>query len=163
LPLALMGLPMLACLLAVCNLIGRLERRRAALMLNAAIQAPALQPLLGGSWWRLRRDGLLDSSRWRQVAAAILALPLAFVAVVVPMAAWALPVILIPLPAYNGSLPSGGAVIGGSVLAGTPTMAGAVAAGVVLLLLAPRVVQGVVRVQLVVARALLGPSRRREL
>lgn len=162
-PLAFVGVPVLATTLAICHLIGRLERARAALMLGAAIQAPGLEPLLGSPWWRPRRAGLLDPSRWREVAAAVVALPVGLVVFVLAAVAWALPVILIPLPAYNRHLPRGGAVIGGSVLAGTPTMVGAVAAGVLLLLLAPRVLGGLAALQIRLLRALLGPSRRRDL
>src|SRR6202035_628518 len=67
--------------------------------------------------------------------------------------------VALALPLYNGSLPSGGADIDGTVLRGTPTIAGAAVMGLLLLLAAPQVTRGLATADAAMSRRLLGPRR----
>jgi signal transduction histidine kinase len=148
LPLALLGLPVLIFTLQGCRAFGAFERARVLLMLGEVVPAPGKKTVPDGGWLRRLAARLADASSWRQLAAALLLLP-----ITVALA-------LVTLPAYNLALPRGGAVVFGWVARGTPTMVAAVTVGAVLLLNAPYVTRSMAGVQVWVVRKLLGPSRR---
>ena len=159
-PLALVGLPILAMALIVCGWFGTLERHRAALMLGVEIPRPVWRIPSGPGWWPRLRALLFDGSRWRQAVAGVAVLPVIVVGFSVTIAAWALALALITLPAYNSALPKGGAELFGHVYRGEPTLAEAVVAGVVLALVSPYLTVGMAAIAGRLDRALLGPSRR---
>jgi len=160
LPLALLGLPVVALTLQGCRAFGAFERARVSLMLGHVIQAPSKKPLPEHGWLRRWGVRLTDPSSWRQLAAALLFLPVATIGYAVAVSVWSVAVALIALPAYNLALPRGGAVVFGRSIHGAPTMVAAVVAGVVLLLNAPFFTRSMAAVQVWVDRRLLGPSRR---
>jgi signal transduction histidine kinase len=160
LPLALLGLPVLSLTLQGCRAFGAFERARVSLMIGQVIQPPAKKTLPEGGWLRRWMARLTDSSSWRQLAAALVLLPVTAVGYAVAVSVWSVALALIALPAYNLALPRGGADVFGWVLRGTPTMVAAAVVGVVLLLNAPYVTRSMVAVQVWVDRKLLGPSRR---
>ncbi len=159
LPLALLGLPVLALTLQGCRAFGAFERARVSLMLGEAVQPPGRKTSEGG-WLRRRIARLTDASSWRQVAAALVLLPVTVIGFVVATSVWAVALALVALPTYNSALPRGGAVMFGWVAHGTVTMVAAVTVGVVLLLNAPYVTRSMAAVQVWVDRKLLGPTRR---
>jgi signal transduction histidine kinase len=160
LPLALLGLPVLTLTLQGCRAFGAFERARVSLMLGQVIQAPGKKTLPEGGWLRRWMARLTDSSSWRQLAAALLLLPVTVIGYAVAVAVWSGALALIALPAYNLALPRGGADVFGWVIRGTPTMVAAGVVGVVLLLNAPYVTRSMAAVQVGVDRRLLGPSQR---
>jgi signal transduction histidine kinase len=101
-----------------------------------------------------------DASRWRQAAAAFVALPISVVNFTIAVSWWSVALALVALPAYNGDLPRGGADLFGWVVRGDPALAAAVAAGLFLLVQAPHVTVGLAHAQASVDRMLLGPSPR---
>ncbi len=163
LPLALLGVPVVALTLMGCGRLGALERRRAALMLGVVVPAPARRPRppgLGARLWWVVTDG----SRWREAGAAVLALPVVVVAFSLAVTVWSVALALVALPTYNSALPRGGAeLFPGWVLRGAPGLTAAVAVGAVLVLVAPRATLALAWSQLWLDRNLLGASRRRDL
>jgi signal transduction histidine kinase len=160
LPLALLGVPVLILTLQGCRAFGAFERARVLLMLGEVVPAPGKKTVPDGGWFRRFVARLTDASSWRQVAAALLLMPLTVIGYAVAVSVWSVALALIALPAYNMALPRGGAVVFGWVARGTPTMVAAVTVGVVLLLNAPYVTRSMAGVQVWVDRKLLGPSRR---
>ena len=158
--LALTGLPILGLTLRAATLYATAERARLDLMLGVRIPAWPAEARAGYRWgivprWRM----LTERATWGELGYGLLRLPFSAVAVTLSFAAWAAALVALTLPLYNRSLPSGGAKIGGTVLNGTPTMAAAAVAGLVLLLAAPQVTRGMALADAAVSRRLLGPRR----
>jgi signal transduction histidine kinase len=166
LPLAPLGVPVLALALVGCSRLVAVERARAALLLGFTFRRHASVPRTGP--WAGRRGRawgqavLADPARWRQVAGISLALPVSVAGCCASLAVWALSVGLLALPAYGPALPGGAAHVSGWALEGA-SLAGAVATGALLLLAAPRVTLASARLALEVDRALLAPSREEDL
>jgi signal transduction histidine kinase len=159
-PLAVLGLPVAAGALVLCSSLGSLERGRVSLMLDYAIAPPVWKRSPDGERRRRIRNVLSDASRWRQAAAAFVALPISVVNFSVAVSWWSVALALVALPAYNADLPRGGAELFGWVVRGDADLAAAVAVGVFLLVQAPHVTVGLASAQAWVDRVLLGPSRR---
>ena len=160
LPLALLGLPVLALTLQGCRALGAFERARVLLMLGEVVQKPVKKTLPERGWLRRWLARLTDASSWRQLAATFVLMPLTAVCFAVAVSVWSVALALIALPTYNSALPRGGADVFGWVVHGTAVMIAAVTVGVVLLLNAPFVTRSMAAVQVWVDRKLLGPSRR---
>jgi signal transduction histidine kinase len=160
LPLALLGLPVLALTLQGCRALGAFERARVLLMLGEVVQKPVKKTLPERGWLRRWLARLTDASSWRQLAATFVLMPLTAVCFAVAVSVWSVALALIALPTYNSALPRGGADVFGWVAHGTAVMIAAVTVGVVLLLNAPFVTRSMAAVQVWVDRKLLGPSRR---
>ncbi len=176
LPLALLGVPVLAFTLVLCGWFASLESGRAALMLDVHVRQPSGggQSSSGQSSSGLPRrrrppfvarvrSVLVDPSRWRELAAPIVCFPIALAGFVIAISAWSVALALVLLPAYNYDLPRRGATAFGWTLSGAPSLAIAVALGVTMALAAPHVTLaaavGVSRSE----RAVLGWTRSREL
>jgi signal transduction histidine kinase len=162
LPLALAGLPVISYALRMSGRFWALEEGRAALMLGEGLPGP-VGPPSGDSWWGRLRSVVRDARRWRQLAAALASLPLTVVCLVVAVSVWSLALALVVLPAYNHLLPHGGVTAFGWTLRGEPALAGAVALGAVLALVAPHATRAMASARFLSDRALLGSSRSREL
>jgi signal transduction histidine kinase len=153
--LALSGIPALAVILAVIDLLCRLQRACTAALAGVPVPAPPPEPLTSGAWWRPRWRGLLGPRRWRQAAAMVALAPVQVAGFVAAAICWAGGVTLALAPAYT--TPSGGLSIGKPVHG--VALAAWSAAGVVLLLAAPQATR---RLTIVVAswtRLLLGPGQ----
>ena len=159
LPLFLIGIPVLSCTIWVATACGGCERARFALLLGQTVPPP-LAPVSGPGWWHPMIQPLRTASAWRQVGYCLLRFPVGAVDFAVTLAIWAVPVALITLPAYDGALPRGAASIGGWTIRGPLALTGAVLTGLVLLVAAPLVVQGLATVESALARLLLGPGSR---
>jgi len=77
--LALSGIPLLVIILAVIDLLCRLQRACTTALAGVPVPAPPSEPLTNGTWWRPRWRVLLGLRRWRQVAAVAALLPVQFV------------------------------------------------------------------------------------
>ncbi len=158
--LALTGLPILGLTLRAATLYAAAERARLDLMLGVPISAWPAEARAGYRWgiiprWRM----LTERATWGEIGYGLLRLPFSAVAVTLCFAAWAAGLVMLTLPLYNRSLPSGGAKLGGTVLTGTPTMTGAAVIGLVLLLAAPQLTRGLALADAALSRRLLGPRR----
>jgi signal transduction histidine kinase len=149
LPAFLVGVPVLALVLGLAHVLARVERARLALFTGVRVEGWTLPP---GWRARLRCAGL-----WREVAYALVLLPVASVGMALVVATWAAGVALTLLP-----ITSRGAEPGAGVTGEVP-MVLLVAVGLALLLTAPWVAQAWVQVEVALVRALLGPRGDAEL
>ncbi len=157
---ALVGLPVLGLTLRAATLYAAAERARLGLMLGVQIPAWPVEARAGYRWgivprWRM----LTERATWGELGYGLMRFPFSAVAATLSVAAWAAGLVLLTLPLFNGSLPSGGAKIGDTVLEGRPTMAAAAVAGLVLLLAAPQLTRGLALADGALSRRLLGPRR----
>jgi signal transduction histidine kinase len=158
--LALVGLPLLGLTLRLASWFAVAERARVGLMLGVRIPAWPAESRTGYRWgilphWRT----LGERATWGELGYGLLRLPFSAVAFTLSLAAWAAGLVMLALPLYNRSLPSGGAKLGDTVLRGTPTMAAAAVTGLVLLLAAPQLTRGLASADAALSRRLLGPRR----
>jgi signal transduction histidine kinase len=157
LPLFLVGVPLLALVLAVAEQFARFERGRFAVTLGERIADPRLPRVEGDSWLRRQRRRLTADYTWRAVGYELLLFPVGSLTFALAIALWSAPIALLTLPTYNWALPNGGADVGlftvrtvlATVLVGL--------AGLVLLWVAPYAVRGLAAVHAAVAQAMLGP------
>ena len=157
-PVFLLGIPVLGVALWLSRLLARLERGRFALILGVRIPDPHPRHLPGGIVQRFRAR-VSSPATWREVAYHLLRLPLGAVEFVLTLALWTVPIGLLTLPIYNWSLPNGGASFGFGITVRSwwSTVLVAVV-GLVLLLLAPRLVRQLGLFEVRYARAMLGPA-----
>ena len=158
LAVALTGIPALSLVLAIIDLLCRLDRACTAALAGVRVPAPPPEPLTNGAWWRPRWRGLLGPQRWLQAAGVIALLPVQLVGGLVVLVFWVGGAALAVVPAYNG--PAGGIQFSGRPVHGAPFLTAFVVAGVLLLLAAPRVTQGTASVLAGWTRVVLGPGRR---
>jgi signal transduction histidine kinase len=156
--LALTGLPILGLTLRAATLYATAERARLDLMLGVRIPAWPAEARAGYRWgiiprWRM----LTERASWGEIGYGLLRLPVSAVAVTLSIAAWAAGLVLLTLPLYNQSLPSGGAELGDWVLRGTATMTASAVIGLFLLLAAPQITRGLGGADARLSRWLLGP------
>jgi len=157
-PVLLVGVPILAVALVLSRFFGRLERARFRLVLGVEIASPYPRPPAGTPVDRFRAVIRMPAS-WREAVYHLLRFPLSAVQVVLAVAAWLLPIGALTLPIYNWALPQGGADLWlFTVRAWWATVLVAVL-GAVLLPFAPRAVRQLGRLDVAVARTLLGPDR----
>src|SRR6266496_716476 len=157
---ALAGLPLRGVPLRLADWFDYAERGRFAFLLGVRIPAWPAGSRAGYRWgvgprWRM----LAERATWGDIGYALLRLPVSTIAATLSLAAWAAGLVMLTLPLYNSSLPSGGAELGDVVLRGTPTMAASAAIGLVLLLAAPQLTRAMAVADAALSRRLLGPRR----
>jgi signal transduction histidine kinase len=158
LPLFLVGVPLLGITLWLTRLLARLERARFWLVLGVDI--PESQPRrLSGSVLHRLRIRMGSPASWREVGYLLLRLPLGVLQFALTIVFWSVPVALLTLPIYNWALPNGGAALGfGITVRSWWSTALVGVAGLVLLVLSPRLVRWLGQVDIAFARRMLGPS-----
>ena len=154
---ALSGIPMLAIVLAIIDLLCRLQRACTTALTGVPVPAPPPEPLTDGVWWRPRWRVLFGLQRWRQVAAMAALLPGQLVGALVAVFCWVGGVALAVLPAYES--PGFGVQIGSRPVHGAALAALSVG-GVLLLLAAPWASRGLANLLAGWTRLLMGPGRR---
>src|ERR1039457_1144158 len=140
---ALFGLPVLGVTLRMADGLASVERARFGFLLGVRIPAWPAGSRAGYRWgviprWRM----LTERATWGDIGYGLLRLPVSAVTATVSIGVWAVALVMLALPWYNSSLPSGGAKFGETVLRGTPTMAVSAAIGLALLLAAPQLTRG---------------------
>ena len=160
-PAALVGIPLLAVTLWLCQRFAHAERARFRLLLGRDIVAPP-KPEPASLWRRMWRI-LVSGAAWRSFAYAVLRLPLGLVEFVLVTVVWSLGLALITMPAYNPALPGGAAHLGGFAFHGLWMLAAAALAGLVLLLAAPQLTRVLAVADTSVAAWLIGSDDRAEL
>ncbi len=148
-PAFLLGVPVLALVLAGAHQLARVERARVALFTGERVGGWELPP-----GWRakLRCGGL-----WREVAYALVLLPVAAVGMALVIGTWAAGTALALLPLTSLAAEQDAGVTGE-----VPVLL-LFAVGVALLLTAPWLAQGWMQVELALVRGLLGPRGDAEL
>jgi signal transduction histidine kinase len=159
-PLALVGLPVLGVTTRLAEWFAAAERARFGLLLGVQIPAWPQGTRPTYRWgvvprWRM----LAERSTWAEAGYTLLRLPVSAVTMTLSLSVWSAGLVMLTLPLYNSSLPSGGADLGGTVLRGTPTMLASAVIGLVLLLAAPVVTRGLAAADAGLSRRLLGPRR----
>jgi signal transduction histidine kinase len=161
-PLALLGVPILVLTVHLVRGLARLERGWYRLSLGVQIEPPQPPPparSLPRRVWQL----VASIRTWREIGYQLLLLPVGAVTMTLTTLAWAAPVALLLLPAYNHALPNGGADLGALQVRSEGVAYAAAALGLLLLLLAPYLVHGLSTVDVAFGRALLGRFSTREL
>jgi signal transduction histidine kinase len=160
---ALVGLPLLGVTLWLAHWFARAERARFAFLTGVRIPAwpsPNSADRAGFRWgiiprWRTWTEG----ATWAELGYALLRLPVSAVAAAISITAWAFGLVLLVLPAYARSLPSGGPTIGDTVLHTRAELTLSAVIGAVVLLAAPQLTRGLGIADTALARLLLGPRR----
>jgi len=149
----LLGVPILWFGLLLARGVAVFERARFAALLNEHIPAPVLRPT-NGLWDAFVRD-FSSGATWRALAYAAIVLPVVgTIGSLLVGTVWSAGIALTLLPAYAWALP-GNNVAG---LAGAWSVAGWTALGLMALLSAPWVAQGVAWIDVRIGRGLLGAS-----
>ena len=150
------GIPITALALLLAFWLGSFERLRVQAFTGVVVEPPPGPPP-GGSWWRRY---LLDGRPWRAVAHLTVVALWGCVVGTLTLALLSLSVALALLPVYTGALPGGTlALPWGGRAAPDVTLFTAGVFGVVVL---PLVARGAVAVDVRLAQALLGRSRREQ-
>jgi signal transduction histidine kinase len=160
---ALIGLPLLGVTLRLAGWFAQAERARYALFLGARIPAWPAQGTAGRAgyrWgiiprWRMWAEG----ATWAELGYALLRLPVSAVAVTISILAWAAGLVLLALPTYAWTLPSGGLTIGDTLLHTGAQLTLSALIGCLVLLAAPQLTRGLAVADGAFARLLLGPRR----
>ena len=157
-PLALTGLLVLGLTLRLAGLLARAERARFALLLGARIPAWPTGARAGYRWgiiphWR----ALGERATWGTIGYWLARPIVSGVALTLVLAAWAWGLSMLALPLYNGALPAGSAVIGGTAIRGAVPLLVSVMGGVVLVVAAPQLARGFAAADVAMTRWLLGP------
>jgi signal transduction histidine kinase len=158
LPIFFVGIAIFVVLFWLTVQFAALERARFAVMLGERIAAPPPDPDPPAQWLRRTWRRVASPAAIKQFGYALLRFPLSLAEAAVAIGLWSLALVLITLPAYNGSLPQGGAAIFGTVLRGPHTAVPAVIIGVPMLLAAPWASYFLALGDAAVARYLLGPT-----
>jgi signal transduction histidine kinase len=154
-------IPLAWLLFASAAALGRMERSRAASLLDVALPSPHL-PLSAPTRWGRLRQRATSRSRWAEIGYLLL-LPFLAVPGVLVLAAWGASAALLLLPAYVGSLAGGRAHFGLFAIGGGGSAAAWVAAAVGLaglVVVAPWLTVGAAALDRRAVRGLLGPSQR---
>jgi signal transduction histidine kinase len=156
LPIGLVGLPILGLTLRFADGLAVVERTRFEVLLGRRIPAGPADPRRGYRWLLIpRRVTLTGRVTWGEIGYALLRLPVSAATVVLTLGVWSLGLVALTLPLYAGLLPGGSASIDGTALRGPLTLAGSVAAGLLLLLAAPPLTRGLATADALIAQRLL--------
>ena len=163
LPLALVGIPVLALTSRFADGFAAIERARFGLFLGSPVPNwPATEKRYRAVL--LPRRGTLTSRLTvGRLAHAVLRLPLSVLATVFTAAIWAVGLTGVTVPLYAGDLPGGGLSIDGTPYLGTTPLVLSVLIGVVALLAAPPLTRGLAAVDAAFTRWLLSPPPNAEL
>jgi signal transduction histidine kinase len=161
--LALVGLPLLGVTVWLAHWFARAERARFAFLAGVRIPAwpaPGSAGRAGFRWGIIPRWRVwADSATWAELGYSLLRLPVSAVAAAISILAWTFGLILVFLPAYGPSLPSGGPTIGDTMLHTRAELTLSAVIGVLVLLAAPQITRGLAIADTALARLLLGPRR----
>lgn len=159
----LLAVPLLWLTFMATELLGRVERARAAALLDVRLVSPH-PPLTALTWTGRLRERLTTGSRWRELTYLVLGLPVQGALGLVVLGTWTVSIVLVALPAYIGHTAGDMAGVGPVEVHGVGQALGGLAVGLLgLAVVAPRMTAGLVVVDVAVARWLLGPRRDEEL
>jgi signal transduction histidine kinase len=138
--------------------LGHIERSRTDALMDVTIPDP-VPPLESKGWLRRLGERVKSAPRWKEIAHHLAFLPVAALGFAFTIAAWSGSLAMALMPAYVGELPGESAKFYFFELNAGAGAGLAAAVGIfALLFIAPWVTIGVARVELALARALLGPT-----
>ena len=137
--------------------LGRVERSRAAALLDVNLASPHA-PFAQGNLWSQLRQLVTTASRWREIAYLSLALPVLGTLSILVLVLWAASFMLVSLPAYVMThLPGRSADVGlFRIHAGAGTVAALIVGFVGVAVLAPRATMALAAID----RQVVSPSGR---
>ncbi|WP_232291814.1 sensor histidine kinase [Frankia sp. QA3] len=164
------GLPLLAALLVGARRLGEVNRRLATGLLGAGVAAPRpFRPRRPGALGWIRA-GLGDTVGWRALPYLLLKFPLSLISGIVSTALWSYALGAVSYPVWRPFLPlqhdgdghgHRGASFGTDFFLDTaPLVTAVTVTGLLLLAVARWSVRGLVHLDLLLIRGLLGPTRR---
>jgi signal transduction histidine kinase len=155
LAVTVVGMPLLIAMLALARGAAAFERRRARLLLGLAVDPPGSLALVGS--WRARLGLLLrERTTWKSLAYLLLQLPFGLIGFGVAASSWGCALALTTAPIWG---PFAGAQMSPSWYVATwPARAGSAAIGLLLLVVAPRVVRGFGSLDRLIGERLLSGS-----
>jgi len=155
----LAGLPVLAAMVWLCLQFARAERARFAVTLGERLPAPPLDLSSGAGLWRHVRRLLTTPATRRQFGYALLRFPLSLAESVIAIAVWSFALAMLGLPVLGWLLLRVEWHVSGHVPFGNPAeLAAATVLGLILLLAAPHLTQGLAVADTAIARYLIGPG-----
>jgi signal transduction histidine kinase len=154
----LLGLHVLVALAWLSLRFSQAERARFEVMLGERIPGPPADLTSGASAWQRVRRLLATPTTLRQVGYAALRLPLSLAEAGLVVALWSFAVAMFGLPLFGWLLLHVEWHVPGWIPANPGETAAASALGLVLLIAAPHVTQGVAAVDTAIARYLIGPG-----
>jgi signal transduction histidine kinase len=155
-----LALPFVWLLFVGTRVAAHLQRSRFAALLGEVIDDP-VPPLQATGWWSRLVERARSRPRWREILYMVLALPVGIVTSVTSGAAWCGSVALLLLPLYVGALPGDTAKFGlFEAGQGAAALAATLVGASGLAVAAPWLTLGLARMDVAVARRLLGPRPR---
>jgi signal transduction histidine kinase len=154
----LAGLQLILAALWLARSFTQFERDRFAVTLGERIPSPPADLSSGVRAWRRVRRLLADPVTARQFGYVLIRLPLSALESGFVAAIWSLAVAMLGLPLFAWLLLRFQWQAGGNVPLNPAEMAGVALLGLVLLLAAPHLTQGVAAVDTAIARYLIGPG-----
>ncbi len=153
-----LAIPMIWVLFVWARGLARLERSRVAAQMDVRILDP-VPPLVERTWWRRLWERVRSRPRWKEIAHHVAALPVGVLAFALTIGAWGGSIALLTMPFVVDDLPGDSAKVYFFELTSGPGAWLAAAVGLVgVVLVAPWLSIGLARMQVALARALLGPS-----
>jgi signal transduction histidine kinase len=159
---ALVGVILLVATLHLTRYLAMWDRARIRTFFGTEITPPTLPVRAPDqSFFSWQRSWVTSRAMWKPCGYQLLRGPIMVVVTVVAVATWSIAVALVALPVYIRPTVSGGSNWWfGSGRPPADAVAGLCAAGVVLLFVAPWVTRALATIDLTLARAMLGPTRR---
>jgi signal transduction histidine kinase len=157
-----LALPFAWLLFVWSRAMGHVERSRTDALMDVRIADP-VPPLQAKGFLRRLGERAGSGVRWKEIAFHLARLPVAAVAFVLTTAAWYGSIAMVLLPAYVDELPGNSAKFYFfEVTAGAGAALAAIAGILGVVFIAPWMTVGMGRMELGLARALLGPSAEEE-
>jgi signal transduction histidine kinase len=158
-----LALPFAWLLFWSAHLIGNVERSRHAALLGEVLADP-VPPLQSEGWFARLRERARSKPRWREIAYALLRLPLGVLTSVLAQLVWCGSAALVILPLYVSHLPGGTAKFAlFEVGSGAPALLATLVGVVGLVVAAPWLTLLLARLDVAAARLLLSRGRADEI
>ncbi len=142
---------------------GHVERHRLAALLEVDLDDP-VPALTGTSWWKRFLERFSSRARWKELAYCFVKFPTGLFTATTTLAMWVWSLTLTGLPLFVYAMAAERAQFGLFTISAGPVTAIASAVGLVgMLLVAPWYTVAMGRLDVALARALLGPDRRAQL
>jgi signal transduction histidine kinase len=158
------GLPLLALTMWLVRVAARIQREVANVLLHARIVArPAAPAPEGQSRWRRLLEPVLDPADWRALAYLLLvAFPIGLGLFIATVVLWSVALFCVTAPVWYYIVPAdnrGDFLWDGNTIDSSLEWVAVVGGGLVLLFITPWIVRALTRLDAVLMRALLGPTR----
>ena len=158
------GLPLLALTMWLVRVAARIQREVANVLLDARIEArPTVPAPEGQSRWRRLLAPVLDPADWRALAYLLFfAFPIGLGLFIAAVVLWSVALFCVTAPVWYYIVPAdnrGDFLWDGNTIDSSLEWVAVVGGGLILLFITPWIVRALTRLDAVLMRALLGPTR----